>query len=741
MSCGCGCLGSGFGCAPPLLTRVLGCVCVFVWALGLCTATPGLGVRCMGWESPGTCSCEVVRCGLCALPGFAAPGDGCCLAPVLVPWFWPAACLSGMPCGPALVRRASSGAVALGAPVGCPDAGVRFPTPEACTPGFTGRLRGARGGRLRTRLFGPARDRCQGSSGHRPRRTSSGPRDGVVFGGSLRRRSWAACAAVVCVCGPGLRRVRFPVLSVFRRGTRPVHRGCFVWAPTPPLSGRRTPRPDPVRACACLPLLAGLGGPASRARFGAPHLFLWPFPVLSLFAWPPPGPSCPACGCSCVCSVRTPCLWPSVYSGPGCLGPWRLEAPPPCFVFFPFFFLPPPACFFYRRLGFFFSLFSFFFLCLSVLVVRCLAGVSWAVGCVGLCCCGPCASAGAGARLRSVIRCSRPVPPPFVLLPVALRVPDGALLAALLPPLLPLVGVCGVAYPHSSGSLSRFFFSCVCRLCAGCAPPPPGRLWCPVLCFVMRCVVWCCGLLWFCDVPGVLWRACVWLGSCAVLFGGMLCWVPLCGSCCALLSCAAAFPAGFFLALFLAFPWCSGLLLFLCSACAVLCWCACLLLTVRCSLASAALAGVLCCCLLCLRLCCCAWLSSVVFCGSRWLLVSCFGGVLWCVSGFCAAPCCCPLCRLTLCCCALCCFVLLCLVLSRAVSCPAALSVVLRSCAFRRCVLSCLPVLCVSCCGLLLRRAVTPMILAAVFPQNSKSQQKGVLREKESILLVSTAPK
>ena len=49
----------------------------------------------------GTCSCAVVRCVLCALSGFAAPGGHCCLAPVRVPWLWPAACLSGVRCGPA----------------------------------------------------------------------------------------------------------------------------------------------------------------------------------------------------------------------------------------------------------------------------------------------------------------------------------------------------------------------------------------------------------------------------------------------------------------------------------------------------------------------------------------------------------------------------------------------------------------------------------------------------------------
>ena len=49
----------------------------------------------------GTCPCAVVRCVLCALSGFAAPGGRCGLAPAPVPWLWPAACLSGVPRGPA----------------------------------------------------------------------------------------------------------------------------------------------------------------------------------------------------------------------------------------------------------------------------------------------------------------------------------------------------------------------------------------------------------------------------------------------------------------------------------------------------------------------------------------------------------------------------------------------------------------------------------------------------------------
>ena len=78
-----------------------------------------------------------------------------------------------------------------------------------------------------------------------------------------------------------------------------MHRGCFVWTPTPPLSGRRTPRPGPVRVWVRVLFLAGSGGPASRARSGAPHLLLWPPLVRFWFVWPPPGWGRPVCGCCC----------------------------------------------------------------------------------------------------------------------------------------------------------------------------------------------------------------------------------------------------------------------------------------------------------------------------------------------------------------------------------------------------------------------------------------------------------
>ena len=77
---------------------------------GGCSVAGGGWVRCRahtrpsGWQLVlfGTCLRAVVRCVLCALSGFAAPGDRRCLAPVCVPWFWWVACLSGVPRGPAL---------------------------------------------------------------------------------------------------------------------------------------------------------------------------------------------------------------------------------------------------------------------------------------------------------------------------------------------------------------------------------------------------------------------------------------------------------------------------------------------------------------------------------------------------------------------------------------------------------------------------------------------------------------
>ena len=471
----CVCLCVRSACTPPTLAAV--CVCVSIWVSaapchtwlecwGVCVGLhppPVPRLWFVGWMLPGTYprrrSLPVVR----AARVSEAPGGRWCLTPVPVPLFWPPACLSCVPCVPASVPRASSGPVALGAAVRCPDAVVLFATRGACAPAFTGWLRGARKNWPRTGLFVPAAGRCRRrGAGLAPRRTRSGLPDGVVPGRSLRRPSWAACAAVVCVCGPSHLRVPFPVPSVLRLGTLLVHRGFLVWMLTPPSSGRMMPRPGPVRVWVCVPLLAWLGWQASCADFGAPHLFLWPVLVLSLSARPRPGWGCPACGFCCGFSFSF-CALPLSLAvcvfRPGV--PWSLAScgPPP---FFPFFSLPPspvhvvfslflffsclPSVFFFRTPPFFFP---------AMVCRLCRAGlicVSWAVGCVGVCCCGRCAPAGAGLRLRCVVWSLLVVPVLCVVLPVVLRVSGGAVLAEFLFPFLPLVpSLCAL----SSGPVLR----------------------------------------------------------------------------------------------------------------------------------------------------------------------------------------------------------------------------------------------------------------------------------------------
>ena len=101
---GCVCLGSGFGCAPPLVVGMLGCICLCVPAplvprhswlgcvVSVCVLALGFRLRpaTRGW-GVGVCVC------LCARSAFIPPllagvcGVGvwvrCCLAPVPVPWF------------------------------------------------------------------------------------------------------------------------------------------------------------------------------------------------------------------------------------------------------------------------------------------------------------------------------------------------------------------------------------------------------------------------------------------------------------------------------------------------------------------------------------------------------------------------------------------------------------------------------------------------------------------------------
>ena len=259
---------------------------------------------------------------------------------------------------PRVVRRASSGPVALGAPVGFPVAVVPFPTPGACAPGFTGRLRGARGGRPRTGLIvpaaGPRRGRGAGLSASYP------------FGAPRWGCPWRVPPASVLGC------VRCGGWRVWTRSlTRPVSRtvrlstgdsagapGLFrVDADTSPC-GSEDATPG---SRACLRVLALLG---RVGRAGLPGAF-WcasPFPLAALsfcFAWPPPGWGCPslfrcccrsslvvflglpllgsrlvcvlrlAVGCSLVVVLRPPPLCVSGFCR-SCLWPW---------FFFFFFFL------------------------------------------------------------------------------------------------------------------------------------------------------------------------------------------------------------------------------------------------------------------------------------------------------------------------------------------------------------------------------------------------------------------
>ena len=136
------------------------------------------------------------------------------------------------------------------------------------------------------------------------------------------------------------------------------------------------------RVCVCVLCLAGSGGPAFRARFGAPHLPCGRFVLLVYLA--PSGLGLPALWVfffpSCFSPVFPPplsrprCLRLFVLPGPGCSGPWRSAfalspppflcsfffslvllwcpafstplrplAPPPLFV--SFCSLPPPSCF------------------------------------------------------------------------------------------------------------------------------------------------------------------------------------------------------------------------------------------------------------------------------------------------------------------------------------------------------------------------------------------------------------
>ena len=360
---------------------------------------------------------------------------------------------------------------------------------------------------------------------------------------------------------------------------------------------------------------------------------------------------------------------PPVVSGVSCFPvAWGLCAPPlffsfvPCFSFFRFFF------------PFFCQLCSAGRLCVSwavgcarvclgsavaVVALCALAGVAWCslLGLAVLCCllvglgvvlrwCCPCLAAWLAALWFGVVCLG--VPLPCVVFCCA-------------------VLLCGGVLSCSAVCLRRclrlLFVSCRCasavsvlgrRAVCSLSSAPSAVLCCAVL-VPFRCPVrvvravsggWCCLFLVSLPFVGSLLvalvarrcRLVVCVGFVARVWSvrrsasSLWCPAPLCCVLlrCAAVSCCAVVPCLFFLffSLLMALVSCcsplvvgSGLVMGRFCALLVLC-CAGVpasLLSVRCSLALAGPAGVLCCCLLCLCVCCWGWLSSDV---SWWVLVA-----------------------------------------------------------------------------------------------------------------------
>ena len=349
-----------------------------------------------------------------------------------------------------------------------------------------------------------------------------------------------------------------------------MHRGCFMWTPTPPLSRRRMPRPGPVRVCVCVLCLVGSGGRASRARSGAPHLFLWHPCPCSLFG-PLRASVAPFAVCFFFFSLSAPPLSPAFrVLRPGV--PWSLAScsrPPPLFLFLSFFFSAPPPGFFFLLLGVLFPAFFFSRLCGAVSVC-----VLVAVGCAGVWCCWRCSlwCVVCFAWCCVACLCFAGFSCFAVRRSVALGLVGLFLLCSSVACCCVLCWCFFFALFRAFPWWSLLFWSVWCsvvvclavwrgpvalRSCAGfCCAVPFGALPCrgaslgSVLCCLFRCCAWvasclvrCCGVL-LCSV-------CPWARCCVVL----LC--CLASVCCRSL-CRV-----------------SGCLPFSGAACVVLCWCAC----------------------------------------------------------------------------------------------------------------------------------------------------------------------
>ena len=587
--CVCSCARSA--CNLPLLAGVRG-VCVCVWAqvsgaphhswlgcaLWVCVlglgfwlrpATPGWGLWCLGWLLPGTCSCAVVRCVLCALSRFVAPGDRCCLAPVGVPLLWPVACLSGVPRGPAwcaaprLVRLLSVLRSAFPSPW-ClsPPRGL---APPALLGGCAGYAEAGREPGSLCLPLAPAEAGALGSLRVVPVRSpamrlSLAGHSGVGLG--LRALRWLACVDPVTDASG------FPDCSSFDGGlgrcTGAVSCGCLHRLLR--VGGRHTRVPC-VCACACSSwpgragrppgcvlvrltfsfgcfgfLLcfapSGLGLPPSWSFFSFSVAVLRASPLSpAFFGFRPRVPW--ALALCVVCLVGLAPLCPPCALAPFVLPAWLLFVawwlpPPPSFCVLRFF-LPPlrSLCFFFLvcapvvycflwfpapgALGLGAVLCVFFSSRLSAL--RALSLFVFLLGrwlLLGAWHPPPSFVSGWFRRCRSV-----PLPPPFFF--VSLCAPPLSLAFSGFRPRVPwalaLCFVCFVCLPLLGSPCALSFF-CVSPgrwlLPGGCCPPPPLPLGAPFFFFFALCAPVVSGFLWF---PAL---AALGLGAARCL----LCWPP-----------------------------------------------------------------------------------------------------------------------------------------------------------------------------------------------------------------------
>ena len=390
---------------------------------------------------------------------------------------------------------------------------------------------------------------CRGNgAGRAPRGTRSGPRNGVVTGGSLRLRSWAACAAVV-------RRVW--TRSLTRPVSRTVHLstgdsadapGLFrVDANTSPFRSENATHGSCACVCACsswtgragrppgrvlvrLTFLCGrslcalcLLGPlrAGAALFAVVSGFFFSFSFFFCFFCAPAVSGVPcfpardARGLGVLWSSGPPLLFfflffssfappfllRSLVPSPGCRGPWRAvvlpRGPPLCFSFFPSSSPPPPSLLSFSFFCFFLSFFRFclfafcplFFPCPSVPVVR---FSRWFVcpGLWGVLVCVAVSLGGPWLCLFCVCFCLSicGVVVRFVLCLVLCGVPVlGLVLAPCCCPLLPSPGPLSWPVVVSCPGV-RCCVALACRLLRGVL------LWCRVVLFALAGAVWCC--LW-----------------------------------------------------------------------------------------------------------------------------------------------------------------------------------------------------------------------------------------------------